>query len=215
MAKKESKGKSPERRAEIVDALYRCIAQQGYSGTSVRDIAAEANIKAPAIYYYFESKEHILYMLADHIFDSYRDQFRDFLQKGLNKPSGERLKLGSRYLFMKIAGDRDLIVVFQDLFNLSRYDKRLRTSLRKLYRRYRDEVAEFVAQCIQQSDLPEERAYDLAAFLVSASEGASGLWGLDPKGVSLSRMADMADRLIDSALSEWYSDISTSQPEEN
>jgi len=200
MAKKESKGKSPERREEIVDALYRCIAQQGYASTSVRDIAAEANIKAPAIYYYFESKEDILYTLADHIFDRYRQQFRDFLQNGLGKPSRERLKLGSRYLFIKVAGDRDLIVVFQDLFNLSTYDKRLRTSLRKLYRRYRDEVAEFISGCLRETKLPDDEAFDLAAFLVSASEGASGLWGLDPKGVNLSKMADMADQLMDSTL---------------
>lgn len=200
MAKKETKGKSPERRAEIVDALYRCIAQQGYAGTSVRDIAAEANIKAPAIYYYFESKEDILYTLADHIFDRYRQQFRDFLQSGLKKPSREQLKLGSRFLFIKVAGDRDLIAVFQDLFNLSTYDKRLRTSLRKLYRRYRDEVSEFIRDCIQETKLPEKEISELAAFLVSASEGASGLWGLDPGEVDLSKIANMADRLIDSIL---------------
>jgi len=200
MARKESKGKSPERRAEIIDAFYRCIAKRGYSSTSVRDIAAEANIKASAIYYYFENKDDILYTLADHILDSYRRQFQNFLQREQHKPPGERLTLGIQFLFTKIAGDRDLIEVFYELFNLARHDERLRRSLRRLYRRYREEVAEFILKCVRGSNLSAETARSLAAFMVSASEGVSEQWNLDPKGIRLSTMADMAGRFVEYAV---------------
>ena len=102
-----------ERRAEISQAFYRCIVKQGYTNTSVRDIAREAGLGLGLITHYYESKHEILYALADHIFDSYRHRFQRFSDKGRNKPPRERLMLAIRYVFTEIAGDRDLIVVFQ------------------------------------------------------------------------------------------------------
>ena len=87
--------------------------------------------------------------------------------------------------------------MFSELLNLSRHDSKLRLSLKKLYRGYRDTVAKLIKECAQGSNVSEEEIQRLATFLVSASEGASDQWSLDPKGTKLSEMAEMAGRFVD------------------
>lgn len=50
----------PSRRHEVVAAAVRVFARQGYAGTTVADIAAEAGMAPAAVYYHFASKEEVL-----------------------------------------------------------------------------------------------------------------------------------------------------------
>jgi AcrR family transcriptional regulator len=44
----------------ILETALRLIAERGYSGTSIRDIAAACGLQGPTIYSHFPSKEHVL-----------------------------------------------------------------------------------------------------------------------------------------------------------
>ena len=44
----------------IYDSAVRLIAQRGYHGTSLRDIAAAANLRISSVYYHYPSKQDIL-----------------------------------------------------------------------------------------------------------------------------------------------------------
>lgn len=58
---KEVRGEqSSERRDQILAIAARLIAKQGYSATTVRDIADEAGILSGSLYHHFPSKEAIL-----------------------------------------------------------------------------------------------------------------------------------------------------------
>ncbi len=52
--------KSEKSRDSILEAAAKLFRRQGYSATTLRQIAAMAEIKAGSIYYYFDSKEAIL-----------------------------------------------------------------------------------------------------------------------------------------------------------
>jgi len=54
----ESQKKSRIRK--IHDAAYRCIAENGYANTSIRDISEQAGISLGGLYVYFDSKEEII-----------------------------------------------------------------------------------------------------------------------------------------------------------
>ncbi|HEY6541777.1 MAG TPA: TetR/AcrR family transcriptional regulator [Ktedonobacteraceae bacterium] len=54
-----------DRREQIIDAAMRVFAQKGYSNATNKDIAREAGITPGLIYYYFESKEALLYALLE------------------------------------------------------------------------------------------------------------------------------------------------------
>lgn len=49
-----------EKQIQIIDAAEKLIADNGFSGTSVRDIATAANVNLAMISYYFGSKEKLL-----------------------------------------------------------------------------------------------------------------------------------------------------------
>jgi len=52
-------------RAIILEHAARLLRENGYAAVSLRQIAAEANIKAGSIYYHFSSKEEILYHVLE------------------------------------------------------------------------------------------------------------------------------------------------------
>jgi TetR/AcrR family transcriptional regulator, cholesterol catabolism regulator len=57
--------KSEKSRQSVLEAAARLFRQQGYSATTLRQIASMAEIKAGSIYYYFDSKEAILDEVLD------------------------------------------------------------------------------------------------------------------------------------------------------
>lgn len=49
----------------MLDAAARVVAREGWSGTRLTDVAREAEIQAPAIYYYFASREDLIDEVAE------------------------------------------------------------------------------------------------------------------------------------------------------
>lgn len=56
---------APTTKSKILEISIALFAQNGFAETSIRDIAKEADIKSSSIYYYFESKDDILYEILD------------------------------------------------------------------------------------------------------------------------------------------------------
>ena len=56
-------GRGTSRRAEILDTFVRLVAQRGYDGTNLADVAAEVGISKGTIVHHFTSKDR---MLAEH-----------------------------------------------------------------------------------------------------------------------------------------------------
>ncbi|MEV7431887.1 TetR/AcrR family transcriptional regulator [Nocardioides sp. NPDC092400] len=63
-AAKKSSGaqdtKSARTRGRILDAAAKVLSTKGYAGMRLGDVATEAEIQPPAIYYYFDSREHLV-----------------------------------------------------------------------------------------------------------------------------------------------------------
>ena len=195
------KRKTDMRRKEITQGLYRCIVKRGYASATVRDIAREANVRPGIIHHYFESKDEILAALTEMTFDRYKESFLLLLQQHQDADPRERLRLGIDFIFLKVAGDRDLIKVFHELWNIAQHDNELNESLQTLYRDYRKSVATLILECLDGSGIAAGQRRNLAALLVSASEGASIQWFIDPRGVSLAALAKLANQLVESVAS--------------
>ena len=55
-----AESKSALTRARILDAAARVLSAKGYAGLRLTDVAAEAKIQAPAIYYYYASRDELI-----------------------------------------------------------------------------------------------------------------------------------------------------------
>jgi len=56
-----------KRRRELVDAACRLIAQKGFEGLRVRDVAAAASVNIATLHYYFPEKEDLIKSVSEHI----------------------------------------------------------------------------------------------------------------------------------------------------
>ncbi|GAA4856705.1 TetR/AcrR family transcriptional regulator [Actinomycetospora corticicola] len=52
--------KSARTRRRVVDAAAHVLVRRGYAGTRLSDVAAVAQVQAPAIYYYFSSRDELI-----------------------------------------------------------------------------------------------------------------------------------------------------------
>ncbi len=52
--------KSARTRIRILDAAAKVLSDKGYAGMRLSDVAAEAELQAPAIYYYYSSREDLI-----------------------------------------------------------------------------------------------------------------------------------------------------------
>jgi TetR/AcrR family transcriptional regulator, cholesterol catabolism regulator len=67
------------RLAEILDYATEVFAEKGYEGASMRDLSRLSGISLAGLYYYFESKEKLLYFIQQHTFSTIMERLRDRL----------------------------------------------------------------------------------------------------------------------------------------
>ena len=67
------------------------FAQQGFQGASMRDISRATGVSLAGLYYYFENKQHLLYLIQSTTFTFVVESLRSRLQ-GVHEPA-ERLRL--------------------------------------------------------------------------------------------------------------------------
>ncbi len=81
------------RRNQILDAAWAVFARQGYHGSTVQDIAAEAGISAGAIYRYFPGKEAVLKAIVDRNTQRYSELVRE-VREGVRSPADALRAIG-------------------------------------------------------------------------------------------------------------------------
>jgi AcrR family transcriptional regulator len=75
----------------ILRTASQVFAEQGFAGASIRDISRATGVSLAGLYYYFESKQHLLYLIQSTTFTFVLETLRTRLQ-GLHEPA-ERLRL--------------------------------------------------------------------------------------------------------------------------
>ena len=65
--------------AEILDYATEVFAEKGYEGASMRDLSRLSGISLAGLYYYFESKEKLLYFIQQHTFNTIIERLRQRL----------------------------------------------------------------------------------------------------------------------------------------
>lgn len=71
----------------VLDAALRRFAEQGYHGTSVRDLAADSGLSVPGIYHHYRSKQEILLALMMAVMDELLERSEAALASAPDDPS--------------------------------------------------------------------------------------------------------------------------------
>ena len=87
----DSQSKYDQKLVHVLKTSAAVFAEKGYHSTSMRDISRATKMSLSGLYYYFRSKEELLFLIQDYCFSTVIDDCRRLLE-GIDDPI-RRLKL--------------------------------------------------------------------------------------------------------------------------
>lgn len=76
----ESDSRFDRRLAKILEHATDVFCEKGYEGASMRDLSRHSGMSLAGMYYYFESKERLLYLIQKHTFSTIVERLREQLE---------------------------------------------------------------------------------------------------------------------------------------
>lgn len=187
-----------KRRDEMIKGAVSLFIEKGYHRTTTREIAKAAGFSIGTLYEYIRSKDDILYLVCDNIYDEVKDR----LQKALEESEGTfaGLRLGIAYYF-KICDEMqdEVLVMYQEAKSLSRaalpYVLNKENEMTKMFE-------ELIQTCVQHEeiDLSPIQIHLLAHnIIVHGQMWAFRRWGLR-QSFSIDQYIEMQTHLLLSGL---------------
>jgi len=86
------KGKTYDPKERILDVAEKVFAECGFEGASMRDIVKAAKVNLATVYYYFGSKEGLLWAVLDRRFDPFYKEQKETLKRLQENPDNYTLE---------------------------------------------------------------------------------------------------------------------------
>jgi AcrR family transcriptional regulator len=132
-----------KRSSDILKAASRVMARDGFEGASVRKVAARSKIGLSGIYYYFKSKDELLFAIQFHTFSTLVDTLKNRLKTATTPEDRLRAVIDNHFRFFVDNMD-DLKVCVHEIESLSgKYYSRVLKVRREYFRLVRKVIAEF------------------------------------------------------------------------
>jgi TetR/AcrR family transcriptional regulator len=122
-------------RQKLLDAAIEAFSENGFKGTSTRDIAERAGVHHPLITYHFRNKEELWRAAADRIFSSFNASMGSAQQEVVNESPRSRMAAMIRTYVRYAASQPALhkVMVQEASHPSSRLDWLVQTHLRPLF----------------------------------------------------------------------------------
>jgi len=118
------------RRARILTALHDCVINQGYSKTTLKDIAKTADMTASHLLYYFPGKDAIL----EYYFENVANLLLDRIHGFADEPAERQIELLTDLFFAGKGLTRSEIGFMLECFGAAVHDSKLRQMKTRLDR---------------------------------------------------------------------------------
>jgi AcrR family transcriptional regulator len=139
-AKEEKPARKQQQRSiktkqKLLDAAIEAFSENGFKGTSTRDIADRAGVHHPLITYHFKNKEELWRAAADRIFSRFNTSMSQALQEVVNESPRTRMAMLIRTYVRYAASQPALhkVMVQEASHPSSRLDWLIETYLRPLF----------------------------------------------------------------------------------
>jgi TetR/AcrR family transcriptional regulator, cholesterol catabolism regulator len=101
--------KTFKRKPEIYRTVARLFARNGYERTSIRDITSELGMSKSSLYYYFKSKEELLFNLANDCMDDALEVLEEIIASDI--PPDEKIGRLFRFYASFFVSDNDRLTL--------------------------------------------------------------------------------------------------------
>jgi len=183
------------RRRKLIEATAQCLAEFGHAGTSVRAVAAKANVSPGLVAHHFKGIDELIVATYDHVGARIAETLTDAIEAA---PADAEAKLRAfiDVSFKPPVLDRDLLAIWLSFWSLVRRDPGVRKVHKKVYADYRRRLEELIA------DIAAARRFKIDAHLAALGFTAmlDGLWlelCLDPTTFSQGDALRIAHAWVD------------------
>ncbi|MFA5628326.1 MAG: TetR/AcrR family transcriptional regulator [Thiohalomonadaceae bacterium] len=176
-AESRSNQAHPDRRNDIRDEAARVFALKGFHGASVQEIADAIGFTKASIYYYYKSKEELLFDIltfADQQVSALLEH--ELFQKA--EPLDQLERIVTAHVTWYLKHPNLAKVAFRDWGELS--GDRLSQQIQRR-RRYSHILRDLLAQCVCGSPNKSSHNITLAANFINGAVAAANIW-FDPAG---------------------------------
>jgi TetR/AcrR family transcriptional regulator, cholesterol catabolism regulator len=186
--------KSARTRRRVVDAAAHVLVRRGYAGTRLSDVAEVAQVQAPAIYYYFASRDELI----DEAVAVGLDRARSLVSEALDAAPPD-LRAIDR-LGIAVAAHLRTLLTHSDhaaaaVRTVPQLPEAMRERHRQAQRDYVDVWRALVAQVRAEGDLDPGLDPGTALMVVLGALNWTAEWW-DPARGSLDGVIDAAQRLV-------------------
>ena len=159
------------RKRKLIEATAQCLAELGHAGTSVRAVAARANVSPGLVTHHFKGIDELIVATYAHV----GDQVAAVLNQAIDDAAGgPELKLRAFIdaSFKPPVLDRDLLAVWLSFWSLVRRDPGVRKVHKQIYVDYRQRLESLIGA------IAKERRFKIDAHLAALALTAmlDGLW---------------------------------------
>ncbi len=190
---------SEERRAAILDAAWRLVAERGYHQVRVQDIARVCGTSTGTVHYYFPGKDDVLRAALQYSVD------RAFERQGsrLRQIHDARKRLLALIeMQLPIGGQiRDEWSIWLQFWAETCLNPELRPVHNGFYARWMDTVVRIVTRGQRQGIFRDVDPVKFARHLTTATDGAAIQVLTGAPGMTVDIMLDMLVGIVDSELS--------------
>jgi len=130
----------PPEKEKVLKAAASLFAEKGYAGATVRDIAERINVSVAMLYYYFKSKEEVIFSISEMNGDSLLRILDDAIRDN-SDPLGRLRQMMFVYICSIPANKNEVKIFVEQHCNLSRkYKNKIVKRHRKIYDIYMGEL---------------------------------------------------------------------------
>jgi AcrR family transcriptional regulator len=157
--------KSAERRSEIVRAAYRTLAEKGFEGLRMRDIAKRAGIDHSTLHYYFAGKEALIDAIVDYIV---LDLAVGRSPAAESEEVSPRLRLSAHFeaLIEQLQKTPEMFVVLAELNTRAMREPSLRVIFNKNDRKWKGFLTEVLVSGMDKNEFKGTFLPDVAAEVI-------------------------------------------------
>jgi AcrR family transcriptional regulator len=176
------------RKPQLLAAAAEVIAERGLAATRISDVAERAGTSAPAVLYWFDSKDELLAAALSWEDDRFYSEVLAKLSPGLTPP--ERLAL-----FIDASAGGGEWTLWMEFWSRALRDPEAAATRAEQDRRWRGAIAEIVRDGQAGGDFGEADPDDVAATLAALLDGLAVQISLEDPEMPPERMSELARKV--------------------
>ena len=182
----------PVRREQIVRATIRCLAREGYTRLTMKNVAREAGVSPGILHYYFADKRAMLAATLD-VVSRDLDRRVAAAQSRTGRDPRARLRALVRACLEVAVTRPEVWVVFVEFWGEMLHDRRLRALNAEVYARTRRLIGRLIAEGVRAGRFRPVDPDRAAAVVLGLVDGLSLQLTFDPGAFAMAEAARFGD----------------------